>query len=124
MVGPFGETLKYFYNDSVELIGEVDGTRILGIESCDFLQIVPRQFHLPLLPLFFFRYETEDNTQTNAVGDEIRRVESINLLTWIDFAEFNLVRSVSVVQPTFSESRRIHPIDPGRVERSRPRVYR
>jgi len=44
MVGPFGETLKYYYNENVELIGELDGTRILTSESCDFLQIVPRAF--------------------------------------------------------------------------------
>lgn len=46
MVGPFGETIKYFYTDPVELVGEVDGTRILSSESCDFLQIVPRTFSL------------------------------------------------------------------------------
>ncbi|SCZ98560.1 BZ3500_MvSof-1268-A1-R1_Chr3-1g05464 [Microbotryum saponariae] len=40
MVGPFGETLKYFYSDPVHLIGEIDGTRIVSSESCEFLQIV------------------------------------------------------------------------------------
>ncbi|KAI5475070.1 hypothetical protein MNV49_001946 [Pseudohyphozyma bogoriensis] len=42
MVGPFGETLKYFYSDPVHLIGEIDGTRILSSDSCEFLQLVPQ----------------------------------------------------------------------------------
>ncbi|KAM0749316.1 vacuolar protein sorting-associated protein 16 [Meredithblackwellia eburnea MCA 4105] len=42
MVGPFGETLKYYYSDPVHLIGEIDGTRIISCESCEFLQIVPQ----------------------------------------------------------------------------------
>ncbi|GAA5970464.1 hypothetical protein JCM3765_007628 [Sporobolomyces pararoseus] len=50
MVGPFGETLKYFYTDPVELIGEVDGTRILSSETCDFLQIVPQSSQSIFLP--------------------------------------------------------------------------
>ncbi|GAA5914776.1 tethering complex subunit VPS16 [Sporobolomyces salmoneus] len=50
MVGPFGETLKYFYADPVELIGEVDGTRILSSETCDFLQIVPQSSQSIFLP--------------------------------------------------------------------------
>ncbi|GAA6015045.1 hypothetical protein JCM11491_001639 [Sporobolomyces phaffii] len=50
MVGPFGETLKYFYADPVELIGEVDGTRILSSETCDFLQIVPQSSQAIFLP--------------------------------------------------------------------------
>ena len=53
MVGPFGETIKYFYGGGggdgggVELIGEMDGVRILSQESHDLLQIVPRTFTLP-----------------------------------------------------------------------------
>ncbi|GAA5885073.1 hypothetical protein JCM16303_006391 [Sporobolomyces ruberrimus] len=50
MVGPFGETIKYFYTDPVELVGEVDGTRILSSESCDFLQIVPQSSQSIFLP--------------------------------------------------------------------------
>jgi hypothetical protein len=65
MVGPFGETLKcvciiesnqwrrtqfgieedrYFYSDPVYLIGEIDGTRIISRDHCEFLQKVPRKF--------------------------------------------------------------------------------
>ncbi|GAA5928869.1 tethering complex subunit VPS16 [Sporobolomyces koalae] len=50
MVGPFGETLKYFYTDPVELVGEIDGTRILSSETCDFLQIVPQSSQSIFLP--------------------------------------------------------------------------
>ncbi|SCV74365.1 BQ2448_6797 [Microbotryum intermedium] len=42
MVGPFGETLKYFYSDPVHLIGEVDGTRIISSDLCEFLHMVPQ----------------------------------------------------------------------------------
>ncbi|KAL8276676.1 hypothetical protein RQP46_010944 [Phenoliferia psychrophenolica] len=42
MVGPFGETLKYFYPDPVFLVGEIDGTRIISSENCEFLQMVPQ----------------------------------------------------------------------------------
>ncbi|KWU43122.1 hypothetical protein RHOSPDRAFT_20057 [Rhodotorula sp. JG-1b] len=41
MVGPFGETLKFFYADPVRLVTELDGTRIIGAEASEFLQIVP-----------------------------------------------------------------------------------
>ncbi|BGO93965.1 Vacuolar protein sorting-associated protein 16 [Rhodotorula toruloides] len=50
MVGPYGETLKFFYTDPVHLVSENDGTRILSSEGCDFLQIVPQSsqsVHLP-----------------------------------------------------------------------------
>ncbi|GEM07386.1 vacuolar assembling/sorting protein VPS16 [Rhodotorula toruloides] len=50
MVGPYGETLKFFYTDPVHLVTEIDGTRILSSEGCDFLQIVPQSsqsVHLP-----------------------------------------------------------------------------
>ncbi|GAA5861643.1 hypothetical protein JCM3774_002656 [Rhodotorula dairenensis] len=50
MVGPFGETLKFFYADPVRLVTEIDGTRIIGAEASEFLQIVPasaQQIYLP-----------------------------------------------------------------------------
>ncbi|GAA5958825.1 hypothetical protein JCM21900_003937 [Sporobolomyces salmonicolor] len=50
MVGPFGETLKYFYTDPVHLVCEIDGTRILSSESCDLLQIVPHSSQAVFLP--------------------------------------------------------------------------
>lgn len=58
MVGPFGETLKYFYagEGGVELVGEMDGVRILSQDSHDLLQIVPRAF---LFPLSFYNFKAE-----------------------------------------------------------------
>ncbi|GAA6059266.1 hypothetical protein JCM10212_006659 [Sporobolomyces blumeae] len=50
MVGPFGETLKYYYADPVRLVGEMDGTRIISNETCDFLQIVPQSSQSIFLP--------------------------------------------------------------------------
>ncbi|EJU02203.1 vacuolar protein sorting-associated protein 16 [Dacryopinax primogenitus] len=41
MMGPFGDALRYFYASPVHAIGEIDGTRIVGAEKCDFLQRVP-----------------------------------------------------------------------------------
>ncbi|GAA5989686.1 hypothetical protein JCM10908_000587 [Rhodotorula pacifica] len=50
MVGPFGETLKFFYADPIHLVTEVDGTRIIGAEASEFLQIVPASAQKIYLP--------------------------------------------------------------------------
>ncbi|KAK4048038.1 Vacuolar protein sorting-associated protein 16 [Microbotryomycetes sp. JL201] len=42
MMGPFGESLKYFYADPVALVGEMDGTRIISNDAHELLQIVPQ----------------------------------------------------------------------------------
>ncbi|KAK4049105.1 Vacuolar protein sorting-associated protein 16 [Microbotryomycetes sp. JL221] len=42
MMGPFGESLKYFYAEPVVLVGEIDGTRIIGNDSHELLQMVPQ----------------------------------------------------------------------------------
>ncbi|KAG5462109.1 MAG: Vps16, N-terminal region-domain-containing protein, partial [Olpidium bornovanus] len=41
MVGPFGDWLKYEYDDHVHVIPEIDGVRIVGPDKCEFLQKVP-----------------------------------------------------------------------------------
>ncbi|KAF9430792.1 hypothetical protein BGZ94_003842 [Podila epigama] len=41
MVGPFGDWIKYSYDDAIFLIPEVDGVRIISSEKCEFLQKVP-----------------------------------------------------------------------------------
>lgn len=46
----FPDRFRYFYSDPVYLLGEIDGTRIISNEACEFLQIVPRQFYLSRLP--------------------------------------------------------------------------
>lgn len=48
MVGPYGETLRYYYNDPIHLSDEVDGVRIFSSTRCELLQKVPRE----LLPLY------------------------------------------------------------------------
>ncbi|TKA54279.1 hypothetical protein B0A53_03371 [Rhodotorula sp. CCFEE 5036] len=50
MVGPFGETLKFFYADPIRLVTELDGTRIIGAEVSEFLQIVPASAQKIYLP--------------------------------------------------------------------------
>lgn len=102
MVGPFGETLKYFYTDPVELIGEVDGTRILSSETCDFLQIVPREFdsNMPRPSYVLTRSLSRMN-----------RIIPINILTGFDISRFDSLRSVSTIQSKITQSRRIHQID-------------
>lgn len=42
MIGPKSKWLKYPYDDSVFLIPEVDGLRIISKVGCEFLQRVPR----------------------------------------------------------------------------------
>lgn len=37
-------TFRYFYSDPVHLVGEIDGTRIISTDVCEFLQIVPRKY--------------------------------------------------------------------------------
>ncbi|CCL98206.1 uncharacterized protein FIBRA_00200 [Fibroporia radiculosa] len=41
LVGPFGDTLQYFYSGPTFAITETDGIRIVGPDSCDFVQKVP-----------------------------------------------------------------------------------
>ncbi|KAI0077381.1 vacuolar assembling/sorting protein VPS16 [Panus rudis PR-1116 ss-1] len=41
LVGPFGDTLQYFYTGPTFAITEVDGVRVLGPDTCDFIQKVP-----------------------------------------------------------------------------------
>ncbi|KZO95381.1 vacuolar protein sorting-associated protein 16 [Calocera viscosa TUFC12733] len=41
MMGPFGDSLRYYYASPVHGVGEIDGVRIIGAEKCDFLQRVP-----------------------------------------------------------------------------------
>lgn len=40
MVGPFGETLNYSFDDAVHLVTSMDGLLIVGSETCDFLEKV------------------------------------------------------------------------------------
>ncbi|KAI5811091.1 Vps16, N-terminal region-domain-containing protein [Peziza echinospora] len=41
MVGPGGVALRYFYDSRVHLVPEIDGIRMITVESCEFLQKVP-----------------------------------------------------------------------------------
>ncbi|KAI0828653.1 vacuolar protein sorting-associated protein 16 [Trametes gibbosa] len=41
LVGPFGDTLQYFYSGSMFAVTEPDGIRIIGPDTCDFVQKVP-----------------------------------------------------------------------------------
>ncbi|CAO1632504.1 unnamed protein product [Sympodiomycopsis kandeliae] len=40
MVGPFGESLRYYYPSSIHLASEIDGVRIIGTEKMEFIQKV------------------------------------------------------------------------------------
>ncbi|KZP18145.1 vacuolar protein sorting-associated protein 16 [Athelia psychrophila] len=41
LVGPFGDTLQYFYPGTTFAITEVDGVRIISSDTCDLIQKVP-----------------------------------------------------------------------------------
>ncbi|KAF9652633.1 vacuolar assembling/sorting protein VPS16 [Thelephora ganbajun] len=41
LVGPFGDTLQYFYSGSTIVVTELDGVRVIGPDVCDFIQKVP-----------------------------------------------------------------------------------
>ncbi|OBZ67332.1 Vacuolar protein sorting-associated protein 16 [Grifola frondosa] len=41
LVGPFGDTLQYFYSGPTFAITETDGIRVVGPDTCDFIQKVP-----------------------------------------------------------------------------------
>ncbi|GJE94839.1 vacuolar protein sorting-associated protein 16 [Phanerochaete sordida] len=41
LVGPFGDTLQYFYGGPTFAITESDGVRIIGPDTCEFIQKVP-----------------------------------------------------------------------------------
>ncbi|KAK9153282.1 hypothetical protein Sjap_000762 [Stephania japonica] len=41
MVGPYGEPVRYLYDESIRLIPECDGVRILSNTTMEFLHIVP-----------------------------------------------------------------------------------
>ncbi|ORX75377.1 hypothetical protein K493DRAFT_247355 [Basidiobolus meristosporus CBS 931.73] len=42
LVGPFGDCLKYIYDENAYLISEMDGVRIVTGDTCEFLHKVPR----------------------------------------------------------------------------------
>ncbi|RCH85747.1 hypothetical protein CU098_002029, partial [Rhizopus stolonifer] len=41
MVGPFGDWIKYTYEDPIYLASEIDGVRIISNDKCELLQKVP-----------------------------------------------------------------------------------
>ncbi|RIB09211.1 Vps16, C-terminal region-domain-containing protein, partial [Gigaspora rosea] len=41
MIGPFGDWVRYPYDDAIYLITEIDGVRIFSSDRCEFLQKVP-----------------------------------------------------------------------------------
>jgi hypothetical protein len=41
MVGPFGDWIKYSYDDAIYLVPEIDGVRVISCDKCEFLQKVP-----------------------------------------------------------------------------------
>ncbi|KAH8987853.1 vacuolar assembling/sorting protein VPS16 [Lactarius akahatsu] len=41
LVGPFGDTLQYFYSGPTFAVTELDGIRVIGGDTCDFIQKVP-----------------------------------------------------------------------------------
>ncbi|KIW38854.1 uncharacterized protein PV06_08684 [Exophiala oligosperma] len=43
MVGPDGAAVKYYYDDQVHVVPDIDGIRLITNESCDFLHKVPDQ---------------------------------------------------------------------------------
>lgn len=43
MVGPDGAAVKYYYDDQVHVVPDIDGVRLITNESCDFLHKVPDQ---------------------------------------------------------------------------------
>ena len=54
MVGPTKDTVKYFVDSKVHLVQELDGTRILGNMTSEFLQKVPSKIWLWNWYLFLF----------------------------------------------------------------------
>ncbi|KAF9239872.1 vacuolar assembling sorting protein VPS16 [Melanogaster broomeanus] len=41
LVGPSGDTLRYFYAGAIFTVTEIDGVHVIGQEVCDFIQKVP-----------------------------------------------------------------------------------
>lgn len=41
MVGPYGDPVRYFYDEPIVLISECDGVRVLSNTNMEFLQRVP-----------------------------------------------------------------------------------
>lgn len=41
IVGPYGDWIKYSYEDSIYLVSEIDGVRIMSNDKCELLQKVP-----------------------------------------------------------------------------------
>ncbi|GAA5851110.1 hypothetical protein JCM8547_004135 [Rhodosporidiobolus lusitaniae] len=51
VVGPFGETLKFFYPSSIHLTTEIDCVRVIcPSEGCDLIEMVPQPLLSTLLP--------------------------------------------------------------------------
>jgi hypothetical protein len=52
MVGPFGDWIKYSYDDAIYLVPEIDGVRVISSDKCEFLQKVPSM----LIIIFFYKF--------------------------------------------------------------------
>lgn len=46
MMGPNGIALRYFYDDRVHVLPDVDGVKLLTAGKLEFLQKVPGMFHM------------------------------------------------------------------------------
>ncbi|KAH8920137.1 vacuolar protein sorting-associated protein 16 [Atractiella rhizophila] len=78
MVGPFGETLRYFYTDPIHLVPELDGVRLLSSDRCEFIEKVPQStvdVFLPgsTHPAAFLFEASEEFRRKSARADELIR---------------------------------------------------
>src|SRR3954451_21195770 len=61
MVGPFGDWIKYSYDDAIYLVPEIDGVRIISSDKCEFLQKVPSMFFFQFFFFFFLKKKIHYN---------------------------------------------------------------
>ncbi|KAH9941720.1 vacuolar protein sorting-associated protein 16 [Epithele typhae] len=89
LAGPFGDTLQYFYTGSTFAMTEPDGIRIIGPDTCDFVQKVPTSSVSVFRPgstspsaILFDAFENFSKRSPKA--DEMIRSIRINLATAVD----------------------------------------
>lgn len=46
MIGPFGDWIKFSYDEPIFLSSEIDGIRITSNDKCELLQKVPSKYYL------------------------------------------------------------------------------
>ncbi|KNC79258.1 hypothetical protein SARC_08343, partial [Sphaeroforma arctica JP610] len=125
-VGPFSGTLTYTFDHQCVLVGEVDGVRIIGTDSHDFLERVPQcventfkfgSTEPPALLLDASRLYDDGNARCdellrsikgNALDDAVRQLLQVAGYEWDSVAQKDIMRAASFGRAFFTDNGTTH----------------